>query len=207
MRKIILYLMLTTIYLSTHNLSMAMCPPGWTSASFPFTYVYPNPYPPPAELTCMGVVHYCYQFTPLNPFQVVIDYIDMDPDCADEFELDNRFWDTVYKKVAIHFGLTNVPYILPCPVPVNNFNIYRVHCWKYVNYPSQGISRLYQCGISGRCEIYGKLCYQDGFPVWILERIVSIPGDDCQLGEIPIPPLGETMETEWETDCFMIPCN
>lgn len=203
MGKIIIVLFLMIMPLKE---LFSVCPPGWTSSSVPFTYNYPNPYPPPSEIICSGIIHYCYLHTPLSPFQAMIDYIDMDPNCADEFEWDNNFWDTVYKKVAVHFGLTNFPYILPCPVPVNNFNIYRASCWKFVNRPNLSISRLWQCGVSGRCEIYGRLCYQDGYLVWILDRIISIPGDNCSVGEIAIPPPGETMETDWETDCFMFPC-
>jgi len=186
----------------------ATCPTGWTSRSVTYLYDSDNDEIGDCEVT----VHYCHITLPTGEFKVKIDRITLQMDCALDFIDTTDFWDDMRDRVRKDFmELVTFP---PCPLAVFNVEIRRADCWAIKNVPPDLLLQtpwymeLVDCGQTGFCEWYYKICYDSNLGKNVSTYISknSVPSESCT-GTMPqLPPQGYSWNQAWTTECYGVSC-
>jgi len=169
-----------------------------------FSYLYDsdNDEIPDCDIT----VYYCYIVEPTGELKYEVDELKVDIPCGITLLGEVNFWGDLELRLMYHIVATGT--FDPCPLSAFNVKILRAKCWKIENDPSHDQVLVKNCGYTAYCEWRYKICWDSdlGRNVYTFLETISIGTPDCP-GEMPmLPPLNNTWDDEWTTNCYGISC-
>jgi hypothetical protein len=206
MKKLYFLIIMIIVFFTSANLSFSVCPPGWDSYNYTYSYLFNND-------ECDITVYYCCTTLPSGTFVVRVDMIQVEIPCGFQVVGLEDFWEDFYNRLsdtAIYYG-GSFP---PCDdvhSPIKYMEIRKVLCWKLHNLGGgTGLGRIVDCGYTGQCIWNYKLCTNYNYTPPKNEKIplgrTAITGENCSSIPPIVPPQGYGWGDEWWTECYIISC-
>jgi hypothetical protein len=194
MKKFI-FLIIAMLLMAMAQQKADACPDGYSPGTKTFDY-----------LGCNVTVLFCYKIVPGNEVVLVeVEDVLISHYCDHDIAVSSYFWMEVNQSILESL----VP---PCPEPgehsfITVYEIKRKACRYYHNNPELQILELKSCNTIAECIGQFNACWDGDQLVYVSDPLfVFSPDNQCPTVFPEIPPPGLGMWNEWETPCFMTPC-